>query len=77
MSANIYWPVYKNLEAELVHLSYNIHIDDNQLDVYSVKISDLILRASAEIESISKELYINNGGTKTVSATIKYGSLTK
>lgn len=67
---NIYWPVYKNLEAEMVKLFYSIHIDDNQLDVYSSQISDLILRASIEIESVSKELYKANGGTKV--KNIKY-----
>jgi hypothetical protein len=61
---NIYWPIYKNLESEFTKLMYNIHIDDNQLNVYSSKISDLILRAAIEIESISKELYKLNGGTK-------------
>lgn len=69
---NIYWPVYKNLESGVLKLSYSIHIDDKQLDVYSSFISDLILRASAEIESISKELYKSNGGTKT--KKIKYDS---
>ncbi|AYB33046.1 hypothetical protein [Chryseolinea soli] len=69
---NIYWAVYKNLEAEIVKLTYAIHVDDNQLEVYSSLISDLILRASAEIESISKELYKANGGTKT--QKIKYDS---
>ncbi|UPQ77076.1 hypothetical protein [Chryseobacterium nepalense] len=68
--SNIYWPVYKNLERGVLDLSYSIHIDDNQLNVYSSQISDLILRASAEIESISKELYKQNGGTKTTN--IKY-----
>ena len=29
---NIYWPVYKNLEKELVELSNQVHIDDKQLD---------------------------------------------
>lgn len=61
---NIYWPVYKNLELEVEKLTYDIHIDDNQLEVYSTKISDLILRSAVEIESISKELYYQNGGTK-------------
>ncbi|WP_276379883.1 hypothetical protein [Flavobacterium sp. H4147] len=70
--SNIYWPVYKNLEMGVLTLSYSIHIDDNQLNVYSSQISDLILRASAEIESISKELYKLNGGTKT--SKIKYDS---
>lgn len=59
---NIYWPVYKNLEFETLDLTYNIHIDDNQLNVYSSKISDLILRSAIEIESLSKELYFLNGG---------------
>lgn len=68
--SNIYWSVYKNLEKGVVNLSYSIHIDDNQLNVYSSYISDLILRASAEIESISKELYKLNGGSKTIK--IKY-----
>jgi len=57
---NIYWPVYKNLEDEFGKLMFSIHIDDNQMNVYSSKISDLILRASTEIESISKELYHKN-----------------
>lgn len=62
MNANLYWPVYKNIENEIVGLMNNIHFDDNQLNVYSSKNIDLILRISAEIESISKELYIRNGG---------------
>lgn len=67
---NIYWPVYKNLESQFLKLMFDIHIDDNQLDVYSLKISDLILRAAIEIESISKDLYLVNGGVKTTQ--IKY-----
>jgi len=62
---NIFWPVYKNLENEFNNLMFNIHIDDDQLNVYSSKISDLILRAATEIESLAKELYKLNGGTKT------------
>jgi hypothetical protein len=62
---NIYWSVFKNLENEFTKLMYNIHIDDYQLTVYSSKICDLILRSVIEIESISKELYYVNGGTKT------------
>lgn len=70
MNSNYYWPVYKNIESEFNNLMFNIHIDDKQLDVYSSKISDLILRASTEIESLSKELYKINGGEK--SENIKY-----
>jgi len=70
MNTNIYWPIYKNIESEFNNLMFNIHIDDTQLNVYSSKISDLILRASAEIESISKELYKLHGGPKT--SNIRY-----
>lgn len=62
---NIFWPVFKNLEFEFSKLMYDIHIDDSQLSVYSLKIADLILRSAIEIESISKELYFANGGTKS------------
>ncbi len=68
--SNIYWPVYKNLEREFYELMYNIHIDDSQLKVYSIKITELILRAAVEIESISKELYLLNGGPEK--SNIKY-----
>ena len=67
---NIYWPVYKNLESEFIQLMQYVHIDDSQLIVYSSKIADILIRSVIEIESISKELYFNNGGTKT--GFIKY-----
>lgn len=54
---NLYWPVYKNLESELLHLSDQIHFDDDQLLTYSTRVCDLILRTFVEIEAISKELY--------------------
>lgn len=63
--SNIYWPVYKNLEKGIDELAFAIHIDDAQLGIYSSRITDLILRAAAEIESLAKELYKSNGGTKT------------
>lgn len=62
---NLYWPVYQNLERAVDELSFSIHIDDAQLGVYSSQITDLILRAAAEVESISKDLYKANGGPKT------------
>lgn len=61
---NFYWPVYKNIEKELILLSNLIHIDDGQLNIYSTKIAELLLRTSVEIESISKTLYFQNGGEK-------------
>jgi hypothetical protein len=62
MISNIYWPVYKSIESEIENLMFHIHIDDAHLNVYSAKISDLIMRCAVEIESISKELYKLNGG---------------
>jgi len=47
--ANLYWSVYKNLEKEVLELSNQIHIDDEQLNVYSIKISELLIRCSVEI----------------------------
>jgi len=64
MKNNFYWNVYKNLEKELVEMSNVIHIDDKQLEIYSIKIVELILRTVVEIESISKTLYFQNAGTK-------------
>ena len=63
---NLYWPIYKNLENELLKLSEEIHFDDYQLNVYSVKICDLLLRTVVEIEAISKELYFDNDGEATL-----------
>lgn len=59
---NLYWPVYKNIEREIVELSNQVHFDDSQLTVYSVKISELLIRCVVEIEAIAKELYFKNGG---------------
>lgn len=52
MGNNLYWNVYKSLERELLSLAEIIHIDDSQLDVYSMKIADLLIRTTVEIESI-------------------------
>lgn len=64
MAHNLYWSVYQNLEKELVELSNHIHIDDKQLDIYSMKIAELLIRTAVEFESLAKELYLNNGGNK-------------
>ena len=69
---NLYWPIYKSLESEVIKLSYSIHFDDKQLNMYSIICSNLILRAAAEIESLSKELYLKNGGNSK--KNLKYDS---
>ncbi len=62
INSNFYWSVYKNLEKEIIQLSNQIHFDENQLSVYSIKIIELLIRTSVEIEAISKELYFQNDG---------------
>ena len=62
---NLFWNIYKNLENELVDLSNNIYFSDDQEKVYSLRISDLLIRVSVEIEAISKELYKIAGGDMT------------
>lgn len=64
INSNLYWSVYKNLEHEILQLSNQIHFDENQLSVYSIKITELLIRTSVEIEAISKELYFQNDGVE-------------
>lgn len=59
---NNYWPIYKNLEEETLQLTKYIQFSDDQLDVYSMHIADLIMRVAVEIEALSKELYKDNHG---------------
>lgn len=54
---NQYWPIYLRLERSVEELTHSIHINDEQLDVYSSEIADLIIRIGAEIEAISKSIY--------------------
>ena len=62
-SINLYWPIYKNLEKELLKLADVIHFDDTHVQVYSAHIGNMLVRTAVEIEAISKELYMLNGGT--------------
>lgn len=59
----LYWQIYLNLEREFLELSDTIYINDEQQDVYSMKIADMLIRTVIEIEALSKELYLTNGGT--------------
>lgn len=60
---NNFWPIYKNLEEETLQLTKYIQFSDDQLDVYSMHIADLIMRVAVEIEALSKELYKDNYGS--------------
>lgn len=59
---NLYWPVYKKLEADVLLIAGNINFSEDQLQVYSIRIADVIVRCAVEIEAISKELYKRLGG---------------
>jgi len=56
-SKNVYWPVYKILEKEVLELAQSIHFTDQQIRVYSLKIADLIMRCSTELESLVKDIF--------------------
>lgn len=60
----IYWQVFKNLEQDFIKVADVIHVDDNQQEVYSMKIADLLIRTVIEIEALAKELYLSNGGAR-------------
>ena len=55
---------YDKLEEEILALTYFINFTDDQLSVHSTYIADLILRISAEIETVAKDIYRHNGGRK-------------
>ena len=59
---NIYWSIYLRLEKEILNTTHIVRYDDNQLSVYSELYAELLIRTAVEIEAISKELYLNNGG---------------
>ena len=75
MINSLYWNVYRNLEKELLNLAEYIHIDDRQLDIYSMKIADLIIRCAVETEAISKELYFREGGTEPNNNDLYYDTI--
>lgn len=79
--SDIFWQTYLNLEKEAIELSKYIFFTDevqinsngsiavqscnSQLETFSPYIADLLVRCCVQIEAISKELYFDNGGTKS------------
>ena len=57
---NLYFTNYQRLEHAVLDLSFSIHFSDDQIDVYSVAIADLIMRCATDIESIAKDLCREN-----------------
>lgn len=69
---NVYWPIYKNIEKEIIDLANHFVVDDEQLKVYSFGIADLIVRCGTEIEALAKELYLSESNATTNIADIKF-----
>ena len=79
--SDIFWQTYLNLEKEAIDSSKYIFFTDevninsngsvvtqscnSQLETFSPHIADLLVRCCVQIEAISKELYFDNGGTKS------------
>ena len=57
--SSLFWAIYKNLEEETLSVFDYVHCTDNQFQVYSMHIADLVVRSVIEIESLSKEIYRN------------------
>ena len=68
----IFWNAYKRLEKEVLLLSEDIHFSDDQIEVYSSKIGDLLVRTAIEVESLSKELFFANGGEHLADRDLYY-----
>ena len=49
---NLFWPIYRKIEKEVLEIATYVHIDDTQLKVYSIHIGELIVRCVTEIEAI-------------------------
>ena len=60
-SIDVYWCIYKNIEKEVVGLTDVIHFTDDQKQVFSIRIAELIIRTHAEIECLCKDLFATLG----------------
>lgn len=52
-----YWNSYRLLESQLLRLSHSICFDDEQVNIYSSELADIINSACIKIESLSKDIY--------------------
>ncbi len=73
---NLYWPIYKKIEKEIVEncqITFILTIINSS--VYSVKIVELLIRCVVEIEAISKDLYLKNGGAIPAGRVLDYDKI--
>lgn len=62
MKENLYFPIYQKIEKEVIELTSSIYFSDEQINVYSLQIANLIIRCSIELESIVKDIYRESNG---------------
>lgn len=55
-----YWNSYRLLESQLLRISHSICFDDQQINVYSAELADIINSACIKIESLAKDIYENH-----------------
>ena len=36
---NLFWPIYRKIEKEVLEIATYVHIDDTQLKVYSIRLN--------------------------------------
>lgn len=58
---DLFWQSYLQFEKELIEITHYILVDDKQLEVYSLRLADLIIRVNTEIETLAKSLHKANG----------------
>lgn len=52
--------IYKQIEAEVIKIAYQISIDENQKNVYSLNIGELQLRIYTQLEAVLKLKYLKD-----------------
>ncbi|MDU0401298.1 hypothetical protein LMG8526HA_02186 [Lactococcus lactis] len=52
--------IYKQIEAEVIKIAYQISIDENQKNVYSLNIGELQLRIYTQLEAVLKSKYLKD-----------------
>ena len=72
MKNKSYLQNYLRIEKEVIDLSYFISYDFLNLNVHSPYICDLILRCASDIESISKDIYIDYFDNNADRSKIKF-----
>lgn len=69
--------IYKQIEAEVVKIAYQISIDENQKNVYSLNIGELQLRIFTQLEAVLKSKYEKDPTISNKDQKIKYDECIK